>query len=214
MRHSDRYGRHVYRLHLRTRGGVARAQSLFDAAILPRLLRTLSRRFAGERTNLEVRHGDYGRTIRCSSAPVPALLLLQRPDLKTHCKSDVRRVRDYSIGSRRRAATGAFRESIWIVERCSRGSVLEALDPSSLPSRVEKYAQRKPSPLRSRCCFICQSSHDARSARRSRRSVIPISLSHEILPEFREYERASTVAVNAYLAPRMSVISVNSNARD
>jgi len=32
---------------------------------------------------------------------------------------------------------------------------------------------------------------------------IPISLSHEILPEFREYERASTVVVNAYLAPKM-----------
>jgi N-methylhydantoinase A len=32
---------------------------------------------------------------------------------------------------------------------------------------------------------------------------LPISLSHEILPEFREYERASTVVVNAYLAPKM-----------
>jgi N-methylhydantoinase A len=32
---------------------------------------------------------------------------------------------------------------------------------------------------------------------------IPLSLSHQILPEFREYERASTVALNAYLAPRM-----------
>lgn len=33
---------------------------------------------------------------------------------------------------------------------------------------------------------------------------VPISLSHEILPEFREYERASTVVVNAYLAPRLA----------
>src|SRR6266496_2841322 len=32
---------------------------------------------------------------------------------------------------------------------------------------------------------------------------IPISVSHEILPEFREYERAATVVVNAYLAPRV-----------
>jgi N-methylhydantoinase A len=32
---------------------------------------------------------------------------------------------------------------------------------------------------------------------------IPVSVSHEILPEFREYERASTVVVNAYLAPKM-----------
>ena len=32
---------------------------------------------------------------------------------------------------------------------------------------------------------------------------VPISTSHRILPEFREYERASTTVVNAYLAPRM-----------
>ena len=30
---------------------------------------------------------------------------------------------------------------------------------------------------------------------------IPVSASHKILPEFREYERASTTVVNAYLAP-------------
>ena len=33
--------------------------------------------------------------------------------------------------------------------------------------------------------------------------AIPVSLSSRILPEFREYERASTTVVNAYLAPRM-----------
>ena len=32
---------------------------------------------------------------------------------------------------------------------------------------------------------------------------LPISISHRILPEFREYERASTIVVNAYLTPRM-----------
>src|SRR5208282_1067014 len=32
---------------------------------------------------------------------------------------------------------------------------------------------------------------------------VPLSVSHEILPEFREYERASTVVVNAYLQPVM-----------
>lgn len=36
-----------------------------------------------------------------------------------------------------------------------------------------------------------------------RRLGVPISTSHRILPEFREYERASTTVVNAYLAPRM-----------
>ena len=33
---------------------------------------------------------------------------------------------------------------------------------------------------------------------------IPVSVSHRILPEFREFERASTTVVNAYLAPRIA----------
>jgi N-methylhydantoinase A len=32
---------------------------------------------------------------------------------------------------------------------------------------------------------------------------IPLSISHQILPEFREYERTSTVVINAYLQPTM-----------
>jgi N-methylhydantoinase A len=32
---------------------------------------------------------------------------------------------------------------------------------------------------------------------------LPISVSHEILPEFREYERLATVVINAFMAPRM-----------
>lgn len=34
---------------------------------------------------------------------------------------------------------------------------------------------------------------------------VPVSVGHRILPEFREYERASTTVVNAYLAPRMEL---------
>jgi N-methylhydantoinase A len=37
-----------------------------------------------------------------------------------------------------------------------------------------------------------------------RKLGVPISASHRILPEFREYERASTVVVNAYLMPKMT----------
>ncbi|MGZ4788709.1 MAG: hydantoinase/oxoprolinase family protein, partial [Terriglobales bacterium] len=33
--------------------------------------------------------------------------------------------------------------------------------------------------------------------------TVPLSISHQLLPEFREYERASTVVVNAYLQPVM-----------
>jgi N-methylhydantoinase A len=45
--------------------------------------------------------------------------------------------------------------------------------------------------------------NERRVARALRRLGIPVSVSHEILPEFREYERTSTVTVNAFLAPRL-----------
>jgi len=42
---------------------------------------------------------------------------------------------------------------------------------------------------------------------------IPLSISHEILPEFREYERTSTVVINAYLQPVMQRYLENLEAR-
>jgi N-methylhydantoinase A len=48
-----------------------------------------------------------------------------------------------------------------------------------------------------------KSEESDKSVRPTRARHIPISVSHEILPEFREYERAATVVVNAYLAPKV-----------
>jgi N-methylhydantoinase A len=41
-------------------------------------------------------------------------------------------------------------------------------------------------------------------ARALKKLQLPISVSHQILPEFREYERLTTVVINAFLAPRMA----------
>ena len=46
-------------------------------------------------------------------------------------------------------------------------------------------------------------SNESAVAKKLRGLGLPLSVSHEILPEFREYERISTVVVNAYLAPRL-----------
>ncbi|HEX5425670.1 MAG TPA: hydantoinase/oxoprolinase family protein [Candidatus Acidoferrales bacterium] len=46
--------------------------------------------------------------------------------------------------------------------------------------------------------------HERMLARRLRAEGYTVSVSHEILPEFREFERTSTTVVNAYLAPVMS----------
>ncbi len=50
--------------------------------------------------------------------------------------------------------------------------------------------------------FLCPQS-ELRVEAALRGLALPISTSHRILPEFREYERASTVVVNAYLIPVM-----------
>ncbi|HUF39961.1 MAG TPA: hydantoinase/oxoprolinase family protein [Anaerolineales bacterium] len=43
--------------------------------------------------------------------------------------------------------------------------------------------------------------HEAAAAARLRALGYPVSVSHEILPEFREYERTSTTVTNAYVGP-------------
>lgn len=47
-------------------------------------------------------------------------------------------------------------------------------------------------------------SHERLVGERLRAAGLAVSLSSEILPEYREYERASTTAVNAYLSPLMA----------
>lgn len=56
-------------------------------------------------------------------------------------------------------------------------------------------------------CFLFSfrnPTHEKRLARALRARGYLVSVSHEILPEFREYERTSTTVINAYLAPVMS----------
>lgn len=51
---------------------------------------------------------------------------------------------------------------------------------------------------------FANSAHEKVIARALRRAGFEVSVSHEILPEFREFERTATTVANAYLAPVMS----------
>src|SRR5579863_3913183 len=56
-------------------------------------------------------------------------------------------------------------------------------------------------------CFLfsfLRPEHESMLARQLRANGFSVSVSHEILPEFREFERTATTVVNAYLAPVMS----------
>jgi N-methylhydantoinase A len=51
--------------------------------------------------------------------------------------------------------------------------------------------------------------NESEVARALEKLGLPLSVSHKILPEFREYERGSTVVANAYLAPKMGAYLTN-----
>ena len=84
------------------------------------------------------------------------------------------------------------------------GEVLEPLAPSEIERVVEQVRRSGAQSLA--VCLLhayANPAHEAAIAEAAQRLGIPVSASHRILPEFREYERCSTTVVNAYLRPVM-----------
>ena len=85
------------------------------------------------------------------------------------------------------------------------GTVLVPLRVSELRPLSDKLRRAKIDSLAVCLLFsYANPAHEKTIERALRTLKIPISLSHRILPEYREYERTSTTVVNAYLAPVMS----------
>ncbi len=100
----------------------------------------------------------------------------------------------------------AARERVGARERLAwDGAVVEKLTAREI-ARVLRMVQRS-RPEAVAVCFLFSfrnPRHEAQIAGSLRRAGYLVSVSHEILPEFREYERTSTTVINAYLAPVMS----------
>lgn len=86
------------------------------------------------------------------------------------------------------------------------GEVIRPVDPEQLEAAVEELKTAGVAAVA--ICFV----HSYRTADHEKRArevieaLFPeayISLSSEVLPEFREYERLSTTVINAYLGPRI-----------
>jgi N-methylhydantoinase A len=86
------------------------------------------------------------------------------------------------------------------------GEILESLADEEIEALIEKLRRAKPEAVALSLLFsFVRPEHEKRIARAVAASLkVPLSVSHEILPEYREYERTSTVAVNAYLQPLLS----------
>ena len=84
------------------------------------------------------------------------------------------------------------------------GEVLRALSSEALEALVAKLKKLRPEAVALSLLFsFANPAHEKKIAAALRREGFIVSASHEILPEFREYERTATVAVNAYLSPLM-----------
>ncbi|HZD94401.1 MAG TPA: hydantoinase/oxoprolinase family protein, partial [Candidatus Sulfotelmatobacter sp.] len=92
-----------------------------------------------------------------------------------------------------------------IDERTSaEGAVLRAPQADALTTLVRQIAAQHPQAVALSLLFsFANTQNEQRVAEALASLNLPLSISHQILPEFREYERASTVLVNAYLQPVM-----------
>jgi N-methylhydantoinase A len=85
------------------------------------------------------------------------------------------------------------------------GEIIEPLDRASLERTVARIGDRQVESIAVCLLFsFANPEHERHVARALSPLGVPVSLSHRILPEYREYERTSTVVINAYLAPLMS----------
>ncbi|HMF75651.1 MAG TPA: hydantoinase/oxoprolinase family protein, partial [Bryobacteraceae bacterium] len=84
------------------------------------------------------------------------------------------------------------------------GTVLTQVKAEDLHDLVNQVRQGEPEAIAVSLLFAFANPANERAVVAALRELnIPVSVSHEILPEFREYERASTVVINAYLAPKV-----------
>ncbi len=84
------------------------------------------------------------------------------------------------------------------------GEVLEPLNEKQLLALVARLKEAKVESVA--ICFLfsfLKPDHEQQVAKVLSKLGIPLSVSHRILPEYREFERTSTVTINAYLQPLM-----------
>ena len=84
------------------------------------------------------------------------------------------------------------------------GEVLQAPSEQDLRSLSDRLHATRPEAIAISLLFsFANPKHENAVAHALGKLGLPLSLSHQIFPEFREYERTSTVVVNAYLQPVM-----------
>src|SRR5438270_2194746 len=96
----------------------------------------------------------------------------------------------------------------------SDGKILTSPTPEELRTLTAQIAAAKPQSIAISLLFSFANPKNETAVSDALESLkLPLSISHQILPEFREYERTSTVVINAYLQPIMQRYLENLEAR-
>jgi len=100
-------------------------------------------------------------------------------------------------------------------ERTSRdGEILQEPSQDELQELARRLREKNPEAIAISLLFsFANPKNEEAVAEALSRLGVPLSISHRILPEFREYERTSTVVVNAYLQPVMQKYLENLETR-
>lgn len=84
------------------------------------------------------------------------------------------------------------------------GQILEPLTEAELSRLIKDVRRAQPEAIAICLLFsFVRPQHEQRLTAELESLGVPLSVSHRILPEYREYERTATVCVNAYLQPLM-----------
>lgn len=112
----------------------------------------------------------------------------------------------YALVGHRPAPLVAREDRLGIPGRLGpKGEVVQPLDPTALEALSTLVEERGAQSVA--LCLLhsyANAEHERAVADALAPAGLPLSVSSELLPEFREYERTSTTVVNAYVAPVMS----------
>jgi len=98
----------------------------------------------------------------------------------------------------------AFEHQFEVAERVGPDGVIEALDDAELDALAQRIGDSGVAAVAICLLFsYLEPAHERRVAERLREALpeLHVSASHEVLAQFREYERCSTTVIDAYLSP-------------
>lgn len=112
----------------------------------------------------------------------------------------------YNLTAERPAALVPRELRFGIAERVdARGNVIEPLKQSQITDLARRLRQAHVESVAISLLFsFANPTHEQALAAALADLNVPLSVASQLLPEYREYERTSTVVINAYLVPRVS----------